>query len=73
MFTEAGWERREPGCSMGLEMNEEKRQQGERGARTVNRNGEGRKGKGGRTYLVSPEIAAASAITGRVTDGDSIS
>ena len=73
MFTEAGFEWREPGCSMCLAMNEDKLQPGERCASTSNRNFEGRQGKGGRTHLVSPEIAAASAITGRLTDCNSIS
>ena len=73
MFTEAGFEWREPGCSMCLAMNEDKLQPGERCASTSNRNFEGRQGKGGRTHLVSPEIAAASAITGRLTDFTSIS
>jgi 3-isopropylmalate/(R)-2-methylmalate dehydratase large subunit len=73
MFIEAGFEWREPGCSMCLAMNEDKLQPGERCASTSNRNFEGRQGKGGRTHLVSPEIAAASAITGRLTDCDSIS
>ena len=68
MFTEAGFEWREPGCSMCLAMNEDKLQPGERCASTSNRNFEGRQGKGGRTHLVSPEIAAASAITGKLTD-----
>ena len=68
LFTEAGFEWREPGCSMCLAMNEDKLQPGERCASTSNRNFEGRQGKGGRTHLVSPEIAAASAITGRLTD-----
>ena len=73
MFIEAGFEWREPGCSMCLAMNEDKLQPGERCASTSNRNFEGRQGKGGRTHLVSPEIAAASAITGRLTDCNSIS
>ena len=73
MFTEAGFEWREPGCSMCLAMNEDKLQPGERCASTSNRNFEGRQGKGGRTHLVSPQIAAASAITGKLTDCDSIS
>jgi len=73
MFKEAGFEWREPGCSMCLAMNEDKLQPGERCASTSNRNFEGRQGKGGRTHLVSPEIAAASAITGRLTDCNSIS
>ena len=71
MFTEAGFEWREPGCSMCLAMNEDKLQPGERCASTSNRNFEGRQGKGGRTHLVSPQIAAASAITGKLTDCDS--
>ena len=73
MFTEAGFEWREPGCSMCLAMNEDKLQPGERCASTSNRNFEGRQGKGGRTHLVSPQIAAASAITGKLTDYDSLS
>ena len=73
MFTEAGFEWREPGCSMCLAMNEDKLQPGERCASTSNRNFEGRQGKGGRTHLVSPQIAAASAITGKLTDCDSLS
>jgi 3-isopropylmalate/(R)-2-methylmalate dehydratase large subunit len=72
MFIEAGFEWREPGCSMCLAMNEDKLQPGERCASTSNRNFEGRQGKGGRTHLVSPEIAAASAITGKLTDAGSI-
>ena len=68
LFTEAGFEWREPGCSMCLAMNEDKLQPGERCESTSNRNFEGRQGKGGRTHLVSPEIAAASAITGKLTD-----
>ena len=73
IFTEAGFEWREPGCSMCLAMNEDKLQPGERCASTSNRNFEGRQGKGGRTHLVSPQIAAASAITGKLTDCDSLS
>jgi 3-isopropylmalate/(R)-2-methylmalate dehydratase large subunit len=57
---------------MCLAMNEDKLQPGERCASTSNRNFEGRQGKGGRTHLVSPEIAAASAITGKLTDAGSI-
>ena len=72
LFTEAGFEWREPGCSMCLAMNEDKLQPGERCESTSNRNFEGRQGKGGRTHLVSPEIAAASAITGKLTDYNSI-
>ena len=70
MFIEAGFEWREPGCSMCLAMNEDKLQPGERCASTSNRNFEGRQGKGGRTHLVSPAIAAASAITGKLTNCD---
>ena len=72
IFIEAGFEWREPGCSMCLAMNEDKLRPGERCASTSNRNFEGRQGKGGRTHLVSPEIAAASAITGKLTDFNEI-
>jgi 3-isopropylmalate/(R)-2-methylmalate dehydratase large subunit len=72
MFIEAGFEWREPGCSMCLAMNEDKLQPGERCASTSNRNFEGRQGKGGRTHLVSPEIAAASAIKGKLTDSSDV-
>ena len=72
MFIEAGFEWREPGCSMCLAMNEDKLQPGERCASTSNRNFEDRQGKGGRTHLVSPEIAAASAIKGKLTDSSDI-
>ena len=72
MFLEAGFEWREPGCSMCLAMNDDKLQPGERCASTSNRNFEGRQGKGGRTHLVSPEIAAASALTGKLTDSNNI-
>ncbi len=68
IFREAGFEWREPGCSMCLAMNADKLEPGERCASTSNRNFEGRQGRGGRTHLVSPEIAAASAITGYLTD-----
>ena len=68
LFTEAGFEWREPGCSMCLAMNEDKLQPGERCASTSNRNFEGRQGKGGRTHLVSPVMAAAAAIMGHFTD-----
>ena len=68
IFKHAGFEWREPGCSMCLAMNSDKLSEGDRCASTSNRNFEGRQGKGGRTHLVSPEIAAASAITGKLTD-----
>jgi 3-isopropylmalate/(R)-2-methylmalate dehydratase large subunit len=68
IFTAAGLEWREPGCSMCLGMNPDILQPGERCASTSNRNFEGRQGKGGRTHLVSPEMAAAAAITGHLTD-----
>ncbi|WP_337997843.1 3-isopropylmalate dehydratase large subunit [Oleispirillum naphthae] len=68
IFLAAGFEWREPGCSMCLAMNADKLEPGERCASTSNRNFEGRQGRGGRTHLVSPEIAAASAITGHLTD-----
>jgi len=71
VFTEAGFDWREPGCSMCLAMNPDKLAPGERCASTSNRNFEGRQGKGGRTHLVSPEVAAATAIAGRfATPGD---
>jgi 3-isopropylmalate/(R)-2-methylmalate dehydratase large subunit len=68
IFREAGFDWREPGCSMCLAMNADKLQPGERCASTSNRNFEGRQGRGGRTHLVSPAMAAAAAITGRLTD-----
>ena len=68
IFKTAGFEWREPGCSMCLGMNPDILQPGERCASTSNRNFEGRQGRGGRTHLVSPEMAAAAAITGRFTD-----
>jgi 3-isopropylmalate/(R)-2-methylmalate dehydratase large subunit len=64
VFTAAGFEWREPGCSMCLAMNPDKLAPGERAASTSNRNFEGRQGKGGRTHLVSPAVAAATAIAG---------
>jgi 3-isopropylmalate/(R)-2-methylmalate dehydratase large subunit len=64
VFTAAGFEWREPGCSMCLAMNPDKLAVGERAASTSNRNFEGRQGRGGRTHLVSPEVAAATAISG---------
>ncbi|MFD1774221.1 3-isopropylmalate dehydratase large subunit [Paenibacillus rhizophilus] len=68
IFKEAGFEWREAGCSMCLAMNPDILQPGERCASTSNRNFEGRQGRGGRTHLVSPEMAAAAAIKGRFTD-----
>jgi 3-isopropylmalate/(R)-2-methylmalate dehydratase large subunit len=67
VFRAAGFEWREAGCSMCLAMNPDKLEAGERCASTSNRNFEGRQGKGGRTHLVSPEVAAATAIAGRFT------
>jgi 3-isopropylmalate/(R)-2-methylmalate dehydratase large subunit len=64
VFTAAGFDWREPGCSMCLAMNPDKLAPGERSASTSNRNFEGRQGRGGRTHLVSPEVAAATAIAG---------
>ncbi len=64
VFTEAGFDWREPGCSMCLAMNPDKLAPGERSASTSNRNFEGRQGRGGRTHLVSPAVAAATAIAG---------
>jgi len=64
IFTDAGFEWREPGCSMCLGMNPDILQPGERCASTSNRNFEGRQGKGGRTHLVSPAVAAATAVKG---------
>jgi 3-isopropylmalate/(R)-2-methylmalate dehydratase large subunit len=64
VFTAAGFEWREPGCSMCLAMNPDKLAPGERAASTSNRNFEGRQGRGGRTHLVSPEVAAATAVAG---------
>ncbi len=68
IFTNAGFEWREPGCSMCLAMNADKLGEGERCASTSNRNFEGRQGKGGRTHLVSPAMAAAAAIAGHFVD-----
>jgi 3-isopropylmalate/(R)-2-methylmalate dehydratase large subunit len=68
IFTDAGFEWREPGCSMCLAMNADKLQPGERCASTSNRNFEGRQGRGGRTHLLSPAMAAAAAISGKLTD-----
>ncbi len=68
IFLEAGFEWREPGCSMCLAMNADKLQPGEHCASTSNRNFEGRQGNGGRTHLVSPAMAAAAAIAGHFVD-----
>jgi len=68
IFVAAGFEWREPGCSMCLAMNADKLRPGERCASTSNRNFEGRQGRGGRTHLMSPAMAAAAAVTGRLTD-----
>ncbi|MCC6534818.1 MAG: 3-isopropylmalate dehydratase large subunit [Burkholderiales bacterium] len=68
IFTQAGFEWREPGCSMCLGMNEDQIAAGERCASTSNRNFEGRQGAGGRTHLVSPIMAAAAAVTGHFVD-----
>jgi 3-isopropylmalate/(R)-2-methylmalate dehydratase large subunit len=68
VFRQAGFDWREPGCSMCLGMNPDILQPGERCASTSNRNFEGRQGRGGRTHLVSPVMAAAAAITGHLTD-----
>ena len=68
VFLEAGFEWRDPGCSMCLAMNADKLQPGERCASTSNRNFEGRQGRGGRTHLVSPAMAVAAAVTGHLTD-----
>ncbi len=68
IFTAAGFEWREPGCSMCLAMNEDRLAPGERCASTSNRNFEGRQGRGGRTHLVSPAMAAAAAIAGHFED-----
>ena len=68
IFIEAGFEWREPGCSMCLAMNADKLEPGERCASTSNRNFEGRQGQGGRTHLVGPAMAAAAAVTGHFID-----
>lgn len=68
VFIEAGFEWREPGCSMCLAMNADRLEPGERCASTSNRNFEGRQGQGGRTHLVSPAMAAAAAIAGHFVD-----
>ena len=68
IFKDAGFEWREPGCSMCLAMNADRLEPGERCASTSNRNFEGRQGAGGRTHLVSPAMAAAAAIEGHFVD-----
>jgi 3-isopropylmalate/(R)-2-methylmalate dehydratase large subunit len=68
VFVEAGFEWRDPGCSMCLAMNADRLAPGERCASTSNRNFEGRQGRGGRTHLVSPAMAVAAAVTGHLTD-----
>jgi 3-isopropylmalate/(R)-2-methylmalate dehydratase large subunit len=68
VFLEAGFEWRDPGCSMCLAMNADRLEPGERCASTSNRNFEGRQGPGGRTHLVSPEMAAAAAVAGHFVD-----
>ncbi len=68
IFVDAGFEWREPGCSMCLAMNADRLEPGERCASTSNRNFEGRQGQGGRTHLVSPAMAAAAAVTGHFID-----
>jgi 3-isopropylmalate/(R)-2-methylmalate dehydratase large subunit len=68
VFLEAGFEWRDAGCSMCVAMNDDRLDEGERCASTSNRNFEGRQGRGGRTHLMSPEMAAAAAVTGHITD-----
>jgi 3-isopropylmalate/(R)-2-methylmalate dehydratase large subunit len=68
VFVSAGFDWREPGCSMCLAMNPDKLAPGERAASTSNRNFEGRQGRGGRTHLVSPAVAAATAVAGHIAD-----
>jgi 3-isopropylmalate/(R)-2-methylmalate dehydratase large subunit len=68
IFERAGFEWREPGCSLCVAMNDDRLQPGERCASTSNRNFEGRQGIGARTHLMSPAMAAAAAVTGRITD-----
>ncbi len=72
IFIDAGFEWREPGCSMCLAMNADRLEPGERCASTSNRNFEGRQGQGGRTHLVSPAMAAAAAVTGHFTDATTL-
>jgi 3-isopropylmalate/(R)-2-methylmalate dehydratase large subunit len=72
VFLDAGFDWREPGCSMCLAMNPDKLAPGERSASTSNRNFEGRQGRGGRTHLVSPAVAAASAVAGHFASPDDL-
>jgi 3-isopropylmalate/(R)-2-methylmalate dehydratase large subunit len=72
VFTAAGAEWRAPGCSMCLAMNPDKLAPGERAASTSNRNFEGRQGRGGRTHLVSPAVAAATAVTGHLATPEEV-
>jgi 3-isopropylmalate/(R)-2-methylmalate dehydratase large subunit len=72
IFKAAGFEWREPGCSMCLGMNPDQLQPGQRSASTSNRNFEGRQGRGGRTHLVSPAVATATAIMGRFASPDEV-
>jgi len=73
VFTSAGFDWREPGCSMCLAMNPDKLAVGERCASTSNRNFEGRQGRGGRTHLVSPAVAAATAVAGHFSTPEELS
>jgi 3-isopropylmalate/(R)-2-methylmalate dehydratase large subunit len=73
VFREAGFEWREAGCSMCVGMNGDLVEAGRRCASTSNRNFEGRQGKGARTHLMSPAMAAAAAVTGRITDARKLS
>jgi 3-isopropylmalate/(R)-2-methylmalate dehydratase large subunit len=73
VFADAGVDFREPGCSMCLAMNPDKLAPGERAASTSNRNFEGRQGRGGRTHLVSPAVAAATAVAGRLASPEDLS
>jgi 3-isopropylmalate/(R)-2-methylmalate dehydratase large subunit len=72
IFIAAGFEWRDPGCSMCLAMNDDRLAPGERCASTSNRNFEGRQGQGGRTHLVSPAMAAAAAIAGHFVDASKL-
>jgi 3-isopropylmalate/(R)-2-methylmalate dehydratase large subunit len=73
VFVQAGFEWRNPGCSMCLAMNPDKLSPGERCASTSNRNFEGRQGRGGRTHLVSPAVAAATAVSGHLAAPEDLS